>query len=704
MFSRFRHLPLVRQAEITECGHACLVMVAGWFGHHIDLVTLRLHHPTSGRGVSVYSLMTIAEQLGLKGRALRLEPADLGRLQLPAILHWDMDHFVVLKSVRGRSLVIHDPARGAVRVTLDKVSAHFTGIAVEFSATESFKSIRSEPRLSLFSVLGDVSGLAPQGVQIVALSLFLEALLLTAPWYMQIAIDNVVPSGDSRLILLLACGFAVVALFRFATEVMRAAVMTYLQAHLDLSMSARLFVHMLRLPLSFFLKRDDGDILSRFHSLDPIRQLLAEGLLLAIIDGLLALATLTLMAVISPLLALTAVVALLLYAGLRIGLYGPLFRLGEQSVRAEAATSTALLENIRSVQTIKLFNAEDIRESHFIGKAAELAHTRGLQQRLISAFVALRDGGLMLEQVAFVAVGAYLIMAGSLTIGVLYAVLAYKGQFLAASIHIIEKGISLRMLRLHLDRVSDIAATDQEKAYSRPRTDRPELKGRLQLDRVSYRYSPDEPFVLKELSFAVEAGECVAITGPSGCGKTTLVKIMVGLLEPSDGAVLVDGIALPVWGERAYRSRVATVMQDDYLLSGSILQNICFFEEFPDRARIVEAARLACIDEEIERMPMGYRTVVGSLGSTLSAGQRQRVLLARALYRQPRLLFIDEGTANLDVELERRINEMLLMLPITRIHVAHRPQTIALADRVIELAPPLGPHPTQPVRAVRQRA
>ena len=191
--------------------------------------------------------------------------------------------------------------------------------------------------------------------------------------------------------------------------------------------------------------------------------------------------------------------------------------------------------------------------------------------------------------------------------------------------------------------------------------------------------------MLNDVSLRIEHGECVAIVGPSGCGKTTFVKVLLGLFEPTSGEVRVDGVALSMFGERAYRRQVATVMQDDNLMAGSILQNICFFEENPDAAFAAECARLACIHDEIMRMPMGYRTPIGSLGSTLSAGQRQRVLLARALYRRPRILVIDEGTANLDVDLERRINEMLLTLPITRIHVAHRPQTIALADRVIEL-------------------
>jgi ATP-binding cassette subfamily B protein RaxB len=256
---------------------------------------------------------------------------------------------------------------------------------------------------------------------------------------------------------------------------------------------------------------------------------------------------------------------------------------------------------------------------------------------------------------------------------------------MTAGAHIVEKAIELRMMRLHLDRISDIGMSDQEKAYERPVTERLPIAGTIELAGVSYRYSDTDPLVLNGVSLSIKAGECVAITGPSGCGKTTLVKIMLGLFEPTAGEVRVDGVALPVFGERAYRRQVATVMQDDTLLAGSILQNICFFDENPDPAFAAECARLAWIHEEIMRMPMGYRTPIGGLGSTLSAGQRQRVLLARALYRRPRVLVIDEGTANLDVELERRINETLLGLSITRIHVAHRPQTLALADRVIEM-------------------
>jgi ATP-binding cassette subfamily B protein RaxB len=373
-----------------------------------------------------------------------------------------------------------------------------------------------------------------QGIQVLLLSLFFEGLLLISPWYLQIAIDEIVPSGDHRLLILLAIGFSIVALFRLVTEVTRSLLLVYVQSRLDLSMSARLFTHMLRLPLSFFIKRDDGDIISRFHSLEPIRQLLAEGLLLAIIDGVMTLGTLVLMIIISPLLALVAVGALAIYALLRVGFYLPLFRRGEDIVRAEAAYTTQLIESIRSVQAIKLFNAESRREAQFISRAAEAVHNRAAQQRILALFNAMRETIVMLEQVLFVGLASYLALNGELTIGVLYALLAYKSQFMTGGAHLIEKAVAFRLLRLHLDRVSDIALTDPERAYQRPLVEAPPIKGRIDLSRINFRYAEGEPFVLHDLSMSIAAGECVAITGASGCGKTTLVKLMLGTHHRSD--------------------------------------------------------------------------------------------------------------------------------------------------------------------------
>jgi ATP-binding cassette subfamily B protein RaxB len=682
----FRHLPLVRQTEAAECGHACLAMVAWWFGHRIDLVSLRLRHPTSGNGMSAKSMCHVAEELGLKPRALRLEPKHLKGLNLPAVLHWDMKHFVVLKAVRRRSIVIHDPARGVLPVAMAEVSRRFTGVAIEFSPGEEFAPVRQERRLRLGYLFRGVGRLVPQFVQIVLLSLFLEALFLVTPWYLQMAVDEVIPRGDTRLLLVLAGLFAVVAVFRLAINLTRSMLLIFIQAQLDITMSGRLFTHMLRLPLPFFEKREVGDIVSRFVSIVPIREMIAEGVLLALIDAVMAIGTLVLMVFMSWKLALLAVLALFLYAALSIGFYRPLRQRGYDFERTEANYTTYLVESIRSAQMLKLFNAETDREGGHLSRCAEAVYWRASQKRLGAVFVGLREAIVAFEQVAFVLLGSYMALRGEMTIGVLYAFIAFKTQFITGGAQIIEKIIAVRLLRVHIDRIADIAMTEPEPTYEKPPSGRIAIKGELELHNVSYRYAEGEPLVLRNVSLRIEAGEYVAITGPSGCGKTTMIKIMLALFQPTAGEVLVDGVPLTVFGERAYRQRVATVMQDDQLVTGTIAENICFFDETPDHDFIAECARFACLHDEIMRIPMGYRTLIGGLGSTLSAGQRQRVLLARALYRRPSVLFIDEGTANLDVNLERRINAMLAGLSITRIQVAHRPETIALAGRVIDLA------------------
>jgi ATP-binding cassette subfamily B protein RaxB len=268
----------------------------------------------------------------------------------------------------------------------------------------------------------------------------------------------------------------------------------------------------------------------------------------------------------------------------------------------------------------------------------------------------------------------------------LFAFVSYKGQFAEKSVRLLEKAIELRMLRLHLQRLSDIALTEQEPGLDRPQGYERILRGDIEARGLSFRYSDDEPFIFENLNFQIAAGEHVAISGPSGCGKTTLLKILIGLIKPTSGEVLVDGMPLAALGPGVFRSQIGVVMQEDHLLSGSLADNICCFDEASDLGRMRDCAELAGIHDEIMRMPMTYNSLIGDMGSALSGGQKQRILLARALYRRPRLLFIDEGTSHLDVRLEQQVNAAVQCLGLTRVSVAHRPQTLAIANRVLHFA------------------
>ena len=684
-FSGQHHLPLFRQTEAAECGLACIAMIASYHGHQVDLNTLRRRYPISLNGVTLRGLVQIATQLGLACRALRLEVDDLQQLTLPAILHWNMNHFVVLKKLTRKGLAIHDPALGDIVVPLAQASKHMTGVALELSPTESFEQRDERAPLPLSTFFGQARGLTHPLIQVLVLSGLLEVLAIASPFYMQLAVDEVIARGDADLLTVLALGFGLLMLISVATSTLRSHVVLIVQNTLAYAMSARLFDHLLRLPLAWFEKRHVGDVLSRFGSLEPVRNLLAEGLIVALIDGLMALATLLMILVYSPTLAAISVAALLLYVILRLALFQTLRRRSEAAIAAKALENSTFIETVRGLQSIKLFNRESEREGQWLNRFAEVVNANVRVGRARIGFQAMNGVIFGAENILTVWLASRLALDNTLTIGMIFAFMAYKQNFTAKTVALVERVIDLRLVGLHLERLSDIALAKPEPGHDQPLSYANTILGGIELRDVSFRYAQTDRFVLDRVNMKIESGEFVTITGPSGSGKTTLMKIMLGLLEPSSGEVLVDGMSLNTLGVRIYREQIAAVMQEDMLLSGSIADNICFFDTEFDHERMIASARLAGVHDEIMSKPMAYNSLVGDMGSSLSGGQKQRVLLARALYRKPRMLFMDEGTAHLDIENERGINERLRMLSITRISIAHRAGMSAGADRVIRL-------------------
>lgn len=692
-FSSSRRLPIVRQAEAAECGLACLAMVASYHGFRTDLNALRRRYPASQNGVTLRALIRVATHLQLAARPLRIEMHDLAGLRLPAILHWDMSHFVVLKSVTGKSVVIHDPARGECSLNLAEASKHFTGVALELAPTAGF--VRQDERRSLpFSVFwSELRGSNHALVQALVLSVGLQALVLAAPFYMQLTVDEVIARGDVDLLLVLALGFGLLMLVRAATTAIRSLVLLILQNVLHFQLGARLFHHLVRLPAEFFEKRHIGDILSRFTSLQPIRNLLAEGMIAAVIDGVMAILTLVMIFLYSGLLTLIVAGAIVLYAIVRLALYRTLWTRTEATIQAGAQESSNFIETVRAIQTVKLFNKESERESQWLNRYADVVSTNVRLGRAKITFSAVNDLIFGVETIVSVYLAATLVLSNQLTVGMVFAFMAYKQHLIEKSVSLIEKALDFRILGLHLERLSDIALTPLEKGHDKPLSYLRRLQGRIELRNVFFRYAESDPFVLENIDLVIEPGEFVTIMGPSGGGKTTLIKLMLGLMEPTHGEVLIDGVPLTTIGARVYRESVAAVMQDDQLLSGSIADNICFFDSDYDADKVVQCAQVAGIHEEIMAMAMTYNSLVGDMGSSLSGGQKQRVLLARALYREPRILFLDEGTAHLDGENERLINSSLCRLNITRISVAHRSEMASGADRIIRIARSLAAYP-----------
>jgi len=680
------HLPIIQQTEAAECGLACLAMISSYYGHRIDLNTLRRRHPVSLKGVTLRALIQVASQMQLACRPLRFELDQLRQLRLPAILHWDMNHFLVLKSVTKQGVVVHDPASGEKFFPIAEASKHLTGVALELSPSEGFLPKDERVRLPFLTFWTQLRGSTHALIQILILSVILEAFVIVSPFYLQLTVDEVIAKGDVDLLTVLAFGFGLLTAIKVTSSAIRSLVILIVQNVLHFQIGARLFHHLVRLPIAYFEKRHIGDILSRFASIEPIRSALAEGMVAATIDGLMAVATLAMIFVYSTQLALVVLAAFVLYAAVRVGLYRLLRQRSLAVIEARARENSIFIETMRAVQSLKIFNRESDRETQWLNRFADVVSANVRLGRTRIAFTTINDALFGLENVVTIFLAARLALSNSLTIGMIFAFMSYKQHFTDKAVQLVEKALDFRILELHLERLADIALSPRDRGHDEFLAYTRQIQGRIELRNVSFCYAETEPFVLKDISFIVEPGEFVTIMGPSGGGKTTLIKIMLGLLEPTEGEVLIDGARLSTIGPRAYREYVGAVMQDDQLLSGSIADNICFFDPSFDQDRMIHCAQLAGVHEEIMAMPMTYNSLIGDMGSSLSGGQKQRVMLARALYRQPRILFLDEGTAHLDVAAEKHINDSLRRLHMTRISVAHRPEIANGARRILRIA------------------
>lgn len=693
-FSGNKSVPLILQAEIAECGLACMAMIASFHGHKMDMASLRKRYSANLKGMNLQQLMSLGDSIGLASRALKCPIEEVGKLTLPCVLHWDMNHFVVLTGVSKKGISINDPALGKRTLALAEFAKHFTGIALELTPTSHFKKADERAQMRLSQLWTKVIGFKKALASLFILSILLQAFALASPYYMQWVVDEVLISQDKPLLIVLALGFGLIAIISVVTTSIRSWLILRVSSLMNMQMGVNLLHHLLRLPMSYFEKRHIGDLVSRFGSLAQIRERLTTGLVETLVDGIMAIAIVIMMFIYSVKLTLVVLAAIGIYALLRFALYHPLHRATEESIQAQAKEQSNFLENIRGIQTIKLFTCEPQRQGIWQNRYSEVINADIRLGKLQISFDAMNKLLFGLENILVIYLAATIVMSGGLTIGMVLAFIAYKKQLTERLASLIEQLIQFRMLRLHLDRVSDIALHEQEQHrhgqimlnHTNTNTnsiDSKQVTGRLVLENICYRYDDDSPNVIDNLSLEIEAGESIAIVGPSGCGKTTLVKIMLGLLTPSSGRIVLDGQDITQIGLTQYRQQVAAVMQDDSLLSGSIADNITFFDPEPNYIKMQQCAHLAAIDNDINTMAMGYNSLVGDMGSQFSGGQVQRLLLARALYQEPKLLFMDEATSHLDIKNEARISQQIKQLKMTRVIIAHRPETIKQADRIV---------------------
>ncbi|WP_019457385.1 peptidase domain-containing ABC transporter [Acinetobacter sp. GG2] len=682
-----RKVPVILQTESSECGLACLAMIAGYYGYESDLLTLRQKYPISQKGATLTTLVKIANKLHLTTRPLKLELDELNQLRLPCILHWDLNHFVVLKNVSATKITIVNPAFGEKVFTYDQASSHFTGIGLELWPDSNFEEKKDKTSIRIFKLFGEISGLWKSLGQIIILALVLEVFSLISPFFMQWVIDHAIVSADLNLLTTLAVGFGLLMLLSSLISLLQAWVVMHMATTLNVQWKANIFHHLINLPTNFFQKRHLGDIISRFGSIDSIQRTLTTSFITAILDGLMTIFTLILMFIYSSTLAWIAVLTMLLYAIIRWIWYYPLRRATEDQIVHTAKQNTHFMETMRGIKTIKQFEKQDYRQATWLSLFVNQINAGLTTQKLSLMFGFVNTLLFGLQNIIIVWLGATLAIEGKFTVGILMAFIAYKNQFGGRVSSLIDKYIEVKMLSLHGERLADIVLTDQEKSGSdlfAPESSE-QQKTEIEVKSIRFRYSEDETWIIHGVDLKIPEGQSVAIVGPTGCGKTTLMNLLLGNLSPEHGEIKIGGQSIKNMGPNKLRSFIAYVAQDDVLFAGSILENISFFDDSAQQDWVEQCSKMASVHDEILAMPMGYQTLVGDMGNILSGGQKQRILLARALYRKPKILFLDEATSHLDIIKEKEINSMIKSLNITRIIIAHRPETISSVDRIIAL-------------------
>ena len=684
VFSKKLKLPLILQDEQAECGHACVAMISNYWGHKLDLYEMRHLHNTSNRGVTLLDLNLLLERLGFITRPIQVQIDELHLVKCPAILHWNMNHFVVLKEVKKNYVIIHDPAVGVRHCPIAEVSQSFTGIVLEAFKSSDFKEIRSSNKLTLYELVKSIKGVNIYVILLILLSLALEVISLLNPLFMQYVTDNVIGYSERSNLYLLASCFFLLGIFQVFIEYIRGNMVIYFTTNLTEQFSSNVVNHILKLPMQFFERRHKGDLQAKFQSIDVIQKKISTDFVNTVLDGFIIFINLAVMMIYSPILTFVVILALLLCLSFRYITFKNLRQQTQTSINQHAKSMTLFLETLQGILPIKSFLKERVRFNTWRNSYIESLNADIKVARLNVNYEVFNQLLFHVEHILVVCIGATLVLSNRLSVGMLIAFLAYRLLLVNKTSSFIQNIFNYKLIAVQLDRLSDILFQQPEFIKSGS-GDKLNFNGSLRLENVCFRYNQNENYILNNINLSINAGEKIAIIGGSGSGKSTLLKIMMGLLSVIEGEIFIDNMPLKDFGLKNYREFTSAVMQDDALLSGSIIDNISFFAEEINLEEVYKVAKLSFIHDEIMKFPMGYETLVGDMGSTLSGGQKQRILLARALYKQPKILFLDEATSHLDITNEKNINNSLKSLNITQIVIAHRQETILMADRIIDI-------------------
>ncbi|MDE9566559.1 peptidase domain-containing ABC transporter [Xenorhabdus bovienii] len=615
-----------------------------------------------------------------------LDVDEINLLKKPCILHWDMNHFVVLEKTNKNKFFIFNPEKGEEVLSIHEISKHFTGVAIELTPVPKFKkkSANYKRTIKLVDLFKSSKGLPSALLKIFTISILIESIALTIPIGIQLIMDHVIVTKDVLLLSSICIFLIFFTLVKTFSDVIRSYMSLSINIILDMQWKNSLFGHLLKIPLDYFSSRKLGDIQSRFNSIEDIRETFCNNIVNLIIDFLMIIGLLSMMIIYGGGLTIVVILFSVLYFMVKLSIYRIYKKASDKKIRNEATINSFFMESLYSMPTIKVLGILNNRKRIYSDKVKSLNKSE-IKKKKIEIFTnAISSIIIALDQIIILWIGSYLVINNSITIGMFIAFNTYRGQFSDRVTNVINKSIELKLLSLHNERLSEIALQEKEIFKNDTNVENNKMAS-LELSNVSYMYDGASHSVISDFSIKIDEGESVAIIGPSGTGKSTLIKIMCGLIKPQSGEVLFNNSDIYLLGINNYRKNISCILQEDKLFSGSIAENISGFDDDIDMDYVVECAIKANIHSEIASFPMGYYTQLSELGGSISGGQKQRIMIARALYKNPKIIFMDEATSHLDTNNESFINKFISNLNMTRIIVAHRESTIKSADRIIHL-------------------
>jgi ATP-binding cassette, subfamily B, bacterial CvaB/MchF/RaxB len=676
-----KSIKLILQQESSECGLACLAMIAQHYGNNVKIDDLRSRFEVPTRGATLAIIAHWADQIDLNARCVELLVEDLNKLKLPAILHWAGNHWVVLSAINGRGIKLLDPLEGERWVGWSEVNEKFSSHAVDFVPRTQLKRISPKPRLQLSILMRSFPGIWLILFQLLAISIVLEIIALLTPYYTQIVMDHVLVTGDIDLLNVVALGAGFLLMFQTFFSALRGWAGVNLSQNVGYQLYVHVIQHLFKLPVQFFVKRQTGDLVSRFDSLGQLAQTLTRTSIEIVLDAIISIGTLVMMFFYSSTLAWLAVGVFLTMLISKIVVFSSSQRVVSERVFFDTKRKSHLIESIRGIRSIKSSGANLIRSQQWIDFTRKIQENDASTERINLLSTLLLTTCTGLAHLIAVYLAAQMILISQLSIGMLFAFIAYQASFTSRASAFADRLLWLRTMSVHFDRAEDIIFSHPENDIGVALTPKPKASG-LDVINIGYKYSNADPFIFRGITLQVNPGEILAITGSSGVGKTTLLSVLGGILFPVEGSLVYDGERMHSENSVALRKRLSFVFQNDELFEGSIEDNISFFAKPIDRERIKRCSAIACISKDIESWPQGYRTRLMEQGAGISGGQRQRLLIARALYLDPSLLILDEATSHLDVETEKNLLHNLKKIGITIVMSAHRPDAIAFANRV----------------------